>query len=122
MCGESRNYLKLVVNPLPSPVTPHHWRSCDDNNDGLAEFILTDKDDEIIAGEPGVAITYHELETRCRDGVNPLTSPYTNTTTYSQIVYARVEYPNCTGRNGLFYNRRTGAHCNSNSCDSGSDP
>jgi len=59
--------LDLVVNPLPSPETPTPLEVCDDNNDGLAEFILTDKDDEIIAGEPGVAITYHELVTRCRD-------------------------------------------------------
>jgi hypothetical protein len=47
-----------VVNPLPSPVTPTPLEVCDDDNDGLAEFILTDKDDEIIGGEPGVAIAY----------------------------------------------------------------
>ena len=42
--------LSLVVNPLPSPEElPDPLESCDDNNDGLAEFILTDKDDEIIA-------------------------------------------------------------------------
>ena len=40
--------LDLVVNPLPSPVTPTPLEVCDDNNDGLAEFVLTDKDDEII--------------------------------------------------------------------------
>ena len=94
--------LSLVVNPLPSPVTPTPLESCDDNNDGLTEFILTDKDDEIIAGEPGVAITYHELETDAEIGVNPLTSPYTNTTTYSQIVYARVEFPIALGGTGCF--------------------
>ena len=94
--------LDLVVNPLPSPETPTPLEVCDDNNDGLAEFILTDKDDEIIAGEPGVAITYHELVTDAETGVNPLTSPYTNTTTYSQIVYARVEFPIALGGTGCF--------------------
>ncbi|MCP4485557.1 MAG: hypothetical protein GY823_13540, partial [Flavobacteriaceae bacterium] len=95
--------LSLVVNPLPSPEElPDPLESCDDNNDGLAEFILTDKDDEIIDGEPGVAITYHELVTDAETGVNPLTSPYTNTTTYSQIVYARVEFPIALGGTGCF--------------------
>ena len=77
---------------------------CDDNNDGLAEFILTDKDDEIIGGEPGVAITYHELVTDAENGVNPIdvTIPYTNTTTYSQIIYARVEFPIALGGTGCF--------------------
>ncbi|MDB4591068.1 T9SS type B sorting domain-containing protein [Flavobacteriaceae bacterium] len=94
--------LDLVVNPLPSPETPIPLEVCDDNNDGLTEFILTDKDDEIIAGEPGVAITYHELVTDAETGANPLTSPYTNTTTYSQIVYARVEFPIALGGTGCF--------------------
>ena len=94
--------LSLVVNPLPSPVTPTPLESCDDNNDGLAEFILTDKDDEIINGEPGVAITYHESELDAENAANPLISPYTNTVTYSQIIYARVEYPIALGGTGCF--------------------
>ena len=96
--------LSLVVNPLPSPVTPTPLESCDDNNDGLAEFILTDKDDEIIDGEPGVAISYHESELDAENGVNPIDTaiPYTNTTTYSQIIYARVEYPIALGGTGCF--------------------
>ena len=96
--------LSLVVNPLPSPVTPTPLESCDDNNDGLAEFILTDKDDEIIDGEPGVAISYYESELDAENGANPIDTaiPYTNTTTYSQIIYVRVEYPIALGGTGCF--------------------
>ena len=96
--------LDLVVNPLPSPVTPTPLEVCDDNNDGLAEFILTDKDDEIINGDPGVAISYHESELDAENGVNPIDTaiPYTNTTTYSQIIYVRVEYPIALGGTGCF--------------------
>ena len=96
--------LSLVVNPLPSPVTPTPLESCDDNNDGLAEFILTDKDDEIINGDPGVAISYYESELDAENGANPIDTaiPYTNTTTYSQIIYVRVEYPIALGGTGCF--------------------
>ena len=45
--------LSLFVNPNPTPVAPTPLVVCDTNNDGFAEFTLTDKDAEIIGGEPG---------------------------------------------------------------------
>ena len=85
MCGESRNYLKLVVNPLPSPVTPTPLESCDVSNDGFTFFTLTDKDDEIIGGEPGVTVSYYETLFDAEQAVDPLSKsvyqycyPFTN--------------------------------------------
>ncbi|MFT7071885.1 MAG: hypothetical protein ACJAX3_000859, partial [Patiriisocius sp.] len=52
--------LDLIVNPLPSPLEPEPLEACDIDNDGFADFTLTDKDIEIIDNEPGVAITYHD--------------------------------------------------------------
>ena len=66
------------MNPLPSPVTPTPLEVCDIDNDGLAEFILTDKDDEIINGEPGVVVSYHETLFDAESGTLPLASPYAN--------------------------------------------
>ncbi len=94
--------LDLVVNPLPSPVTPTPLEVCDDDNDGIAQFMLTDKDIEIIGGEPGVVVSYHETLLDAEAGVFALTSPYTNTTTYVQIIFARAEYPVALGGTGCF--------------------
>ena len=86
--------LTLVVNPLPSPVTPTPLEVCDEDNDGYAEFILTDKDDEIIGGEPGVEVSYYETPQEAEEAENPLESPYSNLTSpFTQIIYARAEYP-----------------------------
>ncbi|PHS64857.1 MAG: hypothetical protein COB12_07200 [Flavobacterium sp.] len=84
--------LSLVVNPLPSPVTPTPLEVCDDDADGFALFTLTDKDIEIIGGEPGVTITYHESFLDADMGINALLSPYTNMLSPSQLIYARAEY------------------------------
>jgi len=94
LCVESLGVtLDLVVNPLPSPVTPTPLEVCDENNDGFAAFTLIDKDIEIIGGEPGVVISYHENLLDAEAGINALLSPYNNIVTYSQIIYARAEYP-----------------------------
>ena len=94
--------LDLVVNPLPSPVTPTPLEVCDIDNDGLAEFILTDKDAEIIGGEPGVVVSYHETSFDAESGTLPLTSPYANIDPFSQIVYVRVQYDEAQGGTGCF--------------------
>ncbi len=92
--------LTLFVNPTPTPVTPTPMEVCDDNNDGFSEFMLTDKDAEIIGGEPDVLISYHETLVDAQNGVFALTSPYANITAYTQVVYARAYFaapPDGTG-------------------------
>jgi hypothetical protein len=81
----------LVVNPLPSPITPTPLEVCDVDNDGFAEFVLTDKDEEIIGGEPGVVVSYHETLLDAETGVFALTSPYVNLAPSIQYIYPRVE-------------------------------
>ena len=73
---------------------------CDDNNDGFAEFTLTDKDAEIIGGEPDVMVSYHETLADAQNGVFALTSPYANIVANQQVVYARAYFalpPTSTG-------------------------
>ncbi|OAB81633.1 T9SS type B sorting domain-containing protein [Cochleicola gelatinilyticus] len=94
--------LDLVVNPLPSPATPTPLEVCDLDNDGFAFFTLTDKTNEIIAGEPGVVITYHETQTDAQTGSFALTSPYENITANTQTVYARATFPLLGGGTGCF--------------------
>jgi hypothetical protein len=66
--------------------------SCDDvTNDGYANFTLTGADATVGASQAGVTITYHASLSDAQNDINTLSSPFTNTTANSQIVYARVE-------------------------------
>ena len=83
--------LDLVVNPVPSPVTPTPLEVCDQDNDGFALFDLQSKNTEIAGGEL-VAITYHETLADAEAGIFALGSPYQNIIAGSQVVYARATY------------------------------
>ena len=82
----------LLVLAAPSPDTPTPLEVCDDNGDGIAEFVLTDKDDEIINGDPSVFVLYYETFIDAQAGVpgTDIQSPYTNIIPFNQVVYARV--------------------------------
>ena len=85
--------LDLRVNPQPSPTPdPTPLEVCDVDNDGFVDsFILTDRDIEIINGEPDVVVSYHETLADAEADLFPLASPYANIVAFSQLVYARVE-------------------------------
>ncbi|PKA83557.1 gliding motility-associated-like protein [Ulvibacter sp. MAR_2010_11] len=92
-CIVSQGYtLDLVVNPVPSPVSPTPLEVCDDDNDGFSSFDLTLKTAEIIGGEPFVSVTYHENPTDAQTGASALISPYFNIVANQQTIYARAEY------------------------------
>ena len=85
--------MELMVNPLPLTNTPTPLEACDDNNDGFAEFDLTDKDAEILNGQDPLLyiVSYYETLSDAESNTGPLTSPYTNTTPNTQTVFARLE-------------------------------
>ncbi|QCE43095.1 T9SS type B sorting domain-containing protein [Psychroserpens sp. NJDZ02] len=84
--------LNLRVNPTPSPeANPSALIECDIDNDGLALFDLDSQTVSILNGEPGVSISYHETESDATEGINLLTSPYTNVVLNNQNVYVRAE-------------------------------
>lgn len=83
--------LTLIVLPNPSPnMNPTPLEVCDDNNDGVASFDLTQKNMEIGNGEQDISITYHETELDAQMGVFPVSNPYENIVPNAQIIYARV--------------------------------
>src|SRR5690554_5993224 len=82
--------LTLIVNPVPDAADPTPLIACDGGSDGYAQFTLTDKDDEIANGNPGLTITYHGTLEDAQNNQNILAIPYTNTTPWNDIVYARV--------------------------------
>ncbi|WP_178984496.1 T9SS type B sorting domain-containing protein [Winogradskyella helgolandensis] len=82
----------LRVDPIPSPEpNPTAIEVCDDDNDGFAEFDLTQRTIEVINGEPNVAITYHETQTDAENGDNPIIGLYTNIVANNQMIFVRSE-------------------------------
>lgn len=84
----------LVVNNLPTAITPTPLEVCDDDYDGFAAFDLHSKSAEIVNGDPSPSVSYHETMADAENGTNMLSSPYANIVPYSQIIYARVENVN----------------------------
>ncbi|MFT5891877.1 MAG: hypothetical protein ACI9Y7_001984, partial [Dokdonia sp.] len=84
--------LTAIFNPIPAVVTPSDYIICDDeNNDGIAEFMLSIKDAEITNGNPDVVITYYETQTDALTNVSPLFDLYTNSIPFAQTLFARAE-------------------------------
>ena len=75
--------------------------TCDDDGteDGFHSFSLSDVDDAILAGLPaGLDLVYYETYLDALTEENPLSNTFTNTSPYTQTIYARVENSNsCYG-------------------------
>lgn len=82
----------VTFNEDPVANTPTDLTVCDDDNDGFAEFTLTDADAEIIAGQPDTFVNYYLTldDATLGDTSLALASPYTNTSN-PQTIYARIE-------------------------------
>jgi gliding motility-associated-like protein len=74
---------------------------CDDdgNEDGIHVFQLSNANGQVLAGAPpGLDLAYYETYDDALLEQNPLGNNFTNTTPYSQVIYARVENANaCYG-------------------------
>ncbi|NNL81548.1 MAG: hypothetical protein HKO67_13750, partial [Flavobacteriaceae bacterium] len=86
----STNTFELIVNAVTDVVAMTPLEVCDDDTDGFAEFTLTDKDVEALNGQTGVSISYYETQADADAGLNPLASPYMNTSN-PQTIYIRLE-------------------------------
>ena len=91
-CAASNSFF-LNVEPNPAPLEPTALIACDDDNDGFfADFVLTDKDAEVINGDVDVTVSYYEtlVDAQAGDPADMLLSPYANIVPFSQTIYARV--------------------------------
>jgi gliding motility-associated-like protein len=90
------NNVTVTLNVLPNPnpkLDPTPITFCDDDDDGILDiFDLTIRDTEIINGQNDVSILYYETEQEAIDAIpgTEILGLYTNTTPYSQFVFARV--------------------------------
>ncbi|OEJ98852.1 hypothetical protein A8C32_06600 [Flavivirga aquatica] len=82
----------LIVNTAPNIIAPTALEVCDsdDNPDGFAVINLSEKNDEITAGQSELFVSYHFTPLDASTGDNPIPTPYLNTNTPSDQVYVRV--------------------------------
>ncbi|MDN3494292.1 T9SS type B sorting domain-containing protein, partial [Winogradskyella bathintestinalis] len=93
----TQNTLELIVHPAPEvPTSIAPYTICDSDDDGLAQFDLTTKEEDILNGQDpaAVVLTYHVSAANAEDGINPIinVSNYTNTAN-SQTIYVRLYDP-----------------------------
>ncbi|PZD77636.1 choice-of-anchor L domain-containing protein, partial [Mesonia sp. K7] len=83
----------IIVYPLPTYNVPITYTLCDQGTqDGQTPFDLTISTTQIAGANTNLNITYYETASDA-DGdlpVNPIASPYTNTTPYNQTIYVRI--------------------------------
>ncbi|WP_299388079.1 hypothetical protein, partial [uncultured Lacinutrix sp.] len=82
---------EIIVNINPEFVIPTPLEICDDTTpDGINEFDLTLKNNEISGGNPAYAVTYYFTQADADAQANPLVSPYTNVVPNMQTIYVGV--------------------------------
>ncbi|WP_299368665.1 choice-of-anchor L domain-containing protein [Winogradskyella sp.] len=88
--------LELVISDIAPLPNISDLVVCDFDLDGVTEFDLTVKDQEVLAGQSqsGLTVTYHLSESDAIDMLNPLSLPYTNVTN-PQTIYVAVTAPGC---------------------------
>ena len=89
--------LTLIVNELPVLIQPDPLELCDDNNTGdeVEEFTLEDSIGQVLNGQTGIDITFHQTQEDADNAESPILSPYTNIVN-AQTIYIRAEN-NITG-------------------------
>lgn len=82
----------LIVNPIPNIVAPTPLEVCDgdDSSDGFTVIDLSEKNDEITAGDSNLFVTYHYNTLDAATGNNPIPNPYINSNTPTDLVYVRI--------------------------------
>ena len=83
---------ELIVNPIPEIIIPTPLEECDDDYDGIVSFFdLSQKTEEILNGQTGISVSYHETLFNAESGENPIEGLYTNIEVDTQTLYVRLE-------------------------------
>jgi gliding motility-associated-like protein len=85
--------LELVVEQAPIAFTPTPLRYCDPDNDGFGFFTLTDADNEITGGAPGLTVSYYETLANAENNADAIdtSTDFSNSSINTQTLYVRVE-------------------------------
>jgi gliding motility-associated-like protein len=104
-CANGITTFDVIVNPEPITEEVSNLSYCDDALDGddtngfVQNIQLDDQISDILGTTQDAAdftVTFHETRQDATDGMNALSSPYSNTVANQQTIYVRVEN-NATG-------------------------
>ena len=83
--------INLVVNPFPNVATNNTQDVCDTGDpDGITDIDLPTFNSSITGGQANLAVTYHFTQSDADQGINAISSPYTNTSPNQEVLYVRV--------------------------------
>ncbi|PSG88669.1 T9SS type B sorting domain-containing protein [Aurantibacter aestuarii] len=86
ICDGVDNF-EILVNPIPSGVTPAPLTVCDTNTDGIAQFDLTAVEDEVLSDlgvrQDDIEVNYFPSQTDFDNNTNQI--PTANVTNYTNI-------------------------------------
>ncbi|MBF6609170.1 MAG: choice-of-anchor L domain-containing protein [Flavobacterium sp.] len=87
-----RSYATVNLQVANNTITAQPQLSiCDNDNDGLASFSLSDADSLITNGLPaGLSVQYFLSSSDAVNQINPLSQSFNNTMPFLQTIYARV--------------------------------
>ncbi|WP_255572926.1 choice-of-anchor L domain-containing protein [Hanstruepera marina] len=83
---------EIIVNTLPEFSTITNFRNCETDGNQVADFLFSDKDNEILNGQGGKRVLYFETQTDAANRTNSIdkNSNYQNTSN-PQTIFCRVE-------------------------------
>ncbi len=83
-------YLDYEIIPILNE--PQPFTLCNENSSGFEEFDLANKIPEILNGNSTniYSVSFHATESEAQDGLNNLPFLYTNTSAFTETIFARV--------------------------------
>ena len=108
-CFTDHITFNLIIHPLPIANFVVDLEVCDDNSDGSARngfsktIDLESQTAEILGTQSSAiySVTYHRDLNEAQNGLNPLVSPFSNTTANRQTIYVRVFNADTQCANGI---------------------
>ncbi|TYB80267.1 T9SS type B sorting domain-containing protein [Bizionia saleffrena] len=84
--------ITFIVNTLPEFIPITNFRQCESDGNQIADFLFSEKDNEILNGQQGKEVLYFETENNAINNVNPIDKTVLyNNTSQTQTIYVRVE-------------------------------
>ncbi|VAW45941.1 hypothetical protein MNBD_GAMMA03-1998, partial [hydrothermal vent metagenome] len=93
----------LIINALPTIVAVTPLQVCDDDTDGFVGFPLNTKEAELLNGQTGIEVSFHDTLVGADTDTSEIFDGYINTTMTNQIIFVRLENTttNCYNVNTL---------------------
>lgn len=111
-CANTSVNFELIISPEPTIEMIDAMQIEDDDNDGsfytgFSQSIDLESNNQKILGSQNInlfTVTYHKTLADAAIGNRPLTSPYSNTTSFKEIIFARVtnKQTGCASFGGFF--------------------